>query len=118
MRVNRLLVAPLIWAVGMAGLVQAELPSGWEHADVGIPPGIPGDAVYDEARDVYTLDGNGEVPLYDPVPTADALQFAFKFASGDCEIIAHIADLENVNDWSRAGVMIRNALDPAAASVT
>jgi len=107
--------APLFCVVALVSLLQAELPSGWDHADVGIPPGLAGDAAYDEAGGAFTLEGNGQVPLYDPIPTADALHFAFKVASGDCEIVAHIKSIEDVNDWSRVGVMIRDTLEPGAA---
>jgi hypothetical protein len=107
-----LLFVVLVWAFALFGSARAQLPSGWENEDIGVMPGIPGDAAYDEAADVFTVDGNGKIALYDPVPEVDALHFAFKVASADCEIVAHVSDIEDVNDWSRAGVMIRESLDP------
>ena len=37
-------------------------------------------------------------------------------ATGDCTIIARVASVQNVNPWSKAGVMIRASLDANAAN--
>ena len=50
--------------------------------------------------------------------TADEFHFASQTQTGDCEVIARVMDIENVNYWSKAGVMIRNSLSADAANVS
>ncbi len=50
--------------------------------------------------------------------TSDQFRFAYKTLSGDGYIIARVDTIERVNDWSKAGIMIRNSLDPNAIHVT
>ncbi len=49
---------------------------------------------------------------------SDQFRFAYKTLSGDGYIIARVDTIERVNDWSKAGIMIRNSLDPNAIHVT
>jgi hypothetical protein len=46
---------------------------------------------------------------------ADAFHFAWVPMSGDGEIVARVASIQNVRPWSKAGVMIRETLDPGSA---
>jgi regulation of enolase protein 1 (concanavalin A-like superfamily) len=46
--------------------------------------------------------------------TADQGRFVYKQLSGDGTIIARVDRLDNVDVWSKAGVMIRNSLDPSS----
>jgi hypothetical protein len=112
MRSTRFLAALVVSAIVLNGILRADLPPGWEHVDVGVPPGLPGEASYDDTTEVYSVTGNGQTELW--MPSADTLHLAFKISSGDCEIIARIQSIEDVNDWSKAGVMIRATLDPDA----
>ncbi len=50
--------------------------------------------------------------------TSDQFRFAYKTLSGDGYIVARVDTIEKVNDWSKAGIMIRNSLDPNAIHVT
>jgi hypothetical protein len=46
---------------------------------------------------------------------ADEFHFAYKMLSGAGSITARINSVENTNAWSKAGVMIRESLDPGSA---
>src|SRR5262249_3292528 len=47
--------------------------------------------------------------------TADALHYAFQPMAGDGRIVARVTSVQNTNVWSKAGVMIRETLDPGSA---
>jgi hypothetical protein len=85
-------------------LVSAGLPSPWLNADIGAV-GVAGGAV--EAGGVFTVDGAGA----DIWGTADAFQFVYQTASGDCEIKARVAAVEYTDPWAKAGVMVRETLN-------
>jgi len=46
---------------------------------------------------------------------ADEFHFAYKVLTGAGSIIAKVVSLDNTNDWAKAGVMIRETLDPESA---
>ena len=46
---------------------------------------------------------------------ADEFHFAYKMLNGAGSIIARVQSLQNTNDWAKAGVMIRETLDPTSA---
>jgi regulation of enolase protein 1 (concanavalin A-like superfamily) len=46
---------------------------------------------------------------------ADAFQFAYTTLQGDGEIVARIASLQNLDVWTKAGVMMRDGLSAGAA---
>ena len=84
------------------------LPDGWAHADVG-DVGATGTA--SEHGGSFTVTGGGR----DVWGTADAFQFAYQPMHGDGQIVARIASVDGVAAWTKAGVMIRDSLDPASA---
>src|SRR4029077_6712207 len=47
--------------------------------------------------------------------TADAFNYAYRGMSGDGTIIARVLNIQAVNAWTKAGVMIRSSLSPTAA---
>jgi hypothetical protein len=47
--------------------------------------------------------------------TADEFHFAYKMLSGPGSIVAKIESMQNTNQWAKAGVMIRETLDPGSA---
>ena len=47
--------------------------------------------------------------------TADAFHFAYVPLSGDFDMWARVTSLDGPDPWSKAGLMIRESLDPAAA---
>ena len=46
---------------------------------------------------------------------SDQFRFAYKALNGNGSITARVDSIENTNVWAKAGVMIRNSLDPNAA---
>ncbi|MCU0914728.1 MAG: discoidin domain-containing protein [Planctomycetes bacterium] len=58
----------------------------------------------------FTLSGGGT----DIWNTVDQFRFAFKTLTGNGAIVAKVESLVNTDPWAKAGVMIREALDPGA----
>jgi subtilisin family serine protease len=84
------------------------LDAGWSHADVGAP-GAVGSAT--QSNGIFEVTGAGA----DVWGTADAFHFAYRSLDGDGTIVARVSGIEFVNNWTKAGVMIRNSLSPSAA---
>ena len=61
----------------------------------------------------YTMIGSG-LDIWDE---ADEFHFAYKELSGAGAIIAKVESLENTDPWAKAGVMIRDTLEPDSANV-
>jgi hypothetical protein len=74
---------------------------------------LAGNCQYDQATDTYTISGIG-ADIWD---THDDFHFAYKTLRGDGSITARIDSIENANEWTKAGVMIRNTLDPTSRNV-
>ena len=72
--------------------------------------GVTGSASY--SNGVFTVAGAGA----DIQGTTDAFHFVYVTASGDCTMVARVVSVQNVDPWSKAGVMIRENLDPGAAN--
>ena len=65
---------------------------------------------------VYTIQADGA----DIYGTADAFRYAYRQISGDCQMTVRVTSLASVagsDGWSKAGVMIRQSLDPGSANV-
>ena len=84
------------------------LPSPWQGQDVGAV-GVAGDA--SAAGGTFTVRGSGA----DIWGTADALHYVWRRWTGDGEIVARVASVENSDPWVKAGVMIRGALTADSA---
>ncbi len=77
------------------------------HADVGTVL-HPGSAVFDQAKNTYTLTGSGENMWL----AADAFQFAWKKVSGDVDLTADISFATTTgNPHKKAVLMLRQSLD-------
>ncbi len=85
------------------------LPYPWLTQDVGTV-GVTGSASF--SNGVFPLTGAGA----DIQSTADAFRYVFVPANGDCTIIARVVSVQNVNAWSKAGLMIRESLNVNAAN--
>jgi hypothetical protein len=83
------------------------LPSGWADADIGAVP-FPGDATY--SGGTFTVTGSGA----DVWNSADAFHYAYRTMTGNGTMIARVASVQNVASWVKAGVMIRETLDPSS----
>ncbi|HZR23279.1 MAG TPA: BACON domain-containing carbohydrate-binding protein [Vicinamibacterales bacterium] len=88
----------------------AVLPANWANQDIGAV-GKAGSSSYDWPSSTFTVKGAGA----DVWGTADALQYAYRPLSGDGVMIARVASVSNTNSWVKAGVMIRESVDPGSA---
>jgi len=59
----------------------------------------------------YTMVGSG-ADIWD---AADEFHYAYKTLTGVGSIIARVQSVENTNNWAKAGVMIRETLEPGSA---
>jgi aryl-phospho-beta-D-glucosidase BglC (GH1 family) len=85
------------------------VPLPWMTQDIGTV-GLSGTAGF--TNSVFTLVGAGG----DIQGTADAFRSVYVTATGDCTIIARVVSVQNIDPWSKAGVMIRQSLDAGAAN--
>ena len=83
------------------------LPVPWSHSDIGAV-GLAGTA--SASADTFSVEGAGA----DVWGTADALHYAYQPLTGDGQIVARVASVENVDQWTKAGVMMRETLDPGS----
>jgi hypothetical protein len=58
----------------------------------------------------YTLTGSG-VDIWDE---SDQFHYAYKTLTGPGSIVAKVESISNTNAWAKAGVMIRETLDPGS----
>jgi len=87
------------------------LPPGWSNRDIGDATG--GSAT--ETAGTWTIKASG----HDIWGDADGFHFVYIPVSGDCTITARVQSLAApspyaINDWAKAGVMIRETLDPGS----
>ena len=104
----RLNVFAALVAATETGIPAGTLADGWNHADVGAT-GAVGHAAL--ANGTFEIGGAGA----DVWGTADAFHYAYRTLDGDGTIVARVAGIQLVNNWTKAGVMIRNSLSPSAA---
>ena len=92
-----------------------ELAQDWTREDVksltlwfrGYPASV-GSFSYDPVTDIYTMTADGA----DIWGTSDEFHCAFKRLSGVGIIEAQVLSVQNTDGWAKAGVMIRETLDP------
>jgi len=63
----------------------------------------------------YTMTGSGADIWNVNGVEADEFHFAYKMLTGAGSIIARVDSVENTNGWAKAGVMIRESLNPDSA---
>lgn len=98
-------------AVLLAATVRAaELPAPWQSKDIG-SVGAAGSATFTDGA--FTVAASGT----DIWSIADGFRFIYQPVSGDGTIVARVSSLENANEWTKAGVMIRGALTPESVHV-
>jgi hypothetical protein len=81
----------------------------WLDTDVGFV-GVAGHSTYNSSNGTFTISGSGA--------TEDEFHFLTQRLNGSGLIRARITDLVGSNGWSRAGIMIRQSLDPASDYVS
>ena len=62
----------------------------------------------------YTMTGSGA----DIWGNADEFHFAYKMLTGQGSIVARVESVQETNAWAKAGVMIRESLEPGSVHVT
>ncbi|HTI38225.1 MAG TPA: DUF1349 domain-containing protein [Vicinamibacterales bacterium] len=80
------------------------LPKGQAARDIG-SPALAGTTSY--SAGTYTITAAGR-DIWD---TADQFQFLFQPAAGDIDVRAHVSSIGYADQWSKAGVMIRESLN-------
>jgi hypothetical protein len=84
------------------------LPAPWTTRDIG-SVGTAGSASF--SGGTFTVRGAGA----DVWGTADAFRYVYQPLSGDGDIVARVASVENVAAWVKAGVMIRQSVNSNSA---
>jgi phosphatidylserine/phosphatidylglycerophosphate/cardiolipin synthase-like enzyme/regulation of enolase protein 1 (concanavalin A-like superfamily) len=98
-----------VWSFATAAApAPGGVPPPWSDGDVGAV-GAAGSA--SGTGGSFTAAGAGA----DIWNTADAFHYVYQPFSGDGQIVAHVASVQNVASWSKAGVMIRDTLKPTSA---
>ena len=97
--------------VSDVSVIRKGLPQGQQNRDIG-SPAVAGAASY--ASGVYTVKGAG----VDIWSAADQFQFVYQPMTGNAQVVARVASLSSVNAWSKAGVMIREALTAESRHAT
>ncbi|SNB47975.1 Ig-like domain-containing protein [Geobacter sp. DSM 9736] len=86
------------------------LPPPWQSGDIG-SVGMPGSAAF--AGGTYTIKGSGA----DIWETADEFRYVYQTLTGDGQITARVASLQNTtHEYAKAGVMIRETLAADSAN--
>jgi regulation of enolase protein 1 (concanavalin A-like superfamily) len=107
-RTHVLAVLLLMLGGGFVTAASAQsLPAGWATADIGAV-GPAGSASGD--TDLFSVEGAGA----DVWGTADAFRFVYTTLTGNGSITTRVTSEEYVNDWTKAGVMIRETLTPGS----
>ena len=84
-------------------------PSFWLTQDIGAV-GTAGSVNF--SNGVFTVAGAGA----DIFNTADSFRFVYVPVTGACTIVVRVVSLQNIDPWSKAGVMIRDSTNANAAN--
>lgn len=82
-------------------------PAPWTGQDIGAV-GNAGSVLY--AKGQFTVKGSG-ADIWTP---PDQFYYVFQPCSGDIEVIAHVASFQGSDGGAKAGIMLRQSLDPSA----
>ena len=94
-----------ILVLGSGTYVQAQLNS----VDIGTAEQLPGST--DMLPDgTFSIIGAG----HDIWGTADGFRYVYTEISGDFEVAVQVTEFERVEDWTKAGLMARQSVDPGA----
>ena len=87
------------------------MPEGWNLADIG-GPARSGGAAYDDTTFAVAAAGT------DVAGTSDQFTYVYALVNGDADVIARVSDVDDVNAWSKAGLMVRQSLAANAGQVS
>jgi endonuclease/exonuclease/phosphatase family metal-dependent hydrolase len=79
------------------------LAAGWSTKDIGA---VARTGAATSVNDIFTVTGSGA----DVWGTADEFRFVYKTLTGDGSIVSQVSALDDVTDWTKAGVMMRETL--------
>jgi hypothetical protein len=97
--------------VRVTELSDSSLPAGMQTADVG-PMTVPGCAAWRDG--VYTVVASG-LDIWD---VQDSFRFVYALRSGDFDVRARVVCIAQTNAWSKAGLMVRQSIEPGSANAT
>ena len=86
----------------------SSLPTGWTSRDIGAV-GQAGSASH--SGGLFTVRGAGA----DIWGTVDGFHYVYTALQGDGQVVARVRGLQNTHAYAKAGVMIRQTLDPSSA---
>ncbi len=81
------------------------LNAPWVNSDIG-SPAAAGSACYNVTTAQYTVKGSGS----DIYGATDQFQYAYQSLNGNGDFIAKVLSLDNIDVWTKAGIMIRETL--------
>ena len=90
------------------GVITPPPPPNWSGAEIGAPPLVGSDSLH---NGVWTITGSGR----DIGGTTDEFHYVSQPLNADGGISAQVVTQSNSNSRARAGVMLRQSIDPAAA---
>ena len=103
-RIPVLFTLAILLAAASARLASAgNLPADWNTRDIG-SVAAAGSASWD--ADTFTLKGSGA----DVWDDGDEFRFVYMPLTGDGEVVARVTSVQNVDQWTKAGVMMRETL--------
>jgi len=97
-----------VWRVALIfgwPLAGAELPSPWQHQDIGAVE-VKGDASYSASDRSFTIQGT-----LDTWGTNDGFHFVWRQVRGDVVLTARVVSVENTFNHAKGGLMFRESLD-------
>jgi hypothetical protein len=107
MRVARCVFALALLPASSTLLFAQSLPSGWSSRDIGA---VGAAGATSGSAATLTVAGAGA----DVWDTADAFRFVYTTLTGDGSIVAQVTREDAVASWTKAGVMMRESLDPSS----
>jgi serine/threonine protein kinase len=84
----------------------------WTFLDVGVP-GVSGNAARASDAKAFIVKASGT----DIWGSSDCFHFVEQSLAGNFEIVARVRNLQQVHEWTKAGIMIRESLLPDARNV-
>jgi len=84
------------------------LPAGFAAVDIG-SMATPGSDTFDPNPfpGTFVISASG-ADIWD---AADAFHFVYRLISGDFDVVTRIDSIDNVSEWTKAGLMVRQRLD-------
>ena len=90
--------------------LESHVPTGWTATDVGAVGAEGRSSVDEDSGPEYTVTGSGA----DVWGTADEFHFLSREITGDFDFSARVAQVNDVDQWTKAGLMLRDGLAAGA----